>query len=540
MKFWRINCVLLLFLAFGLVILGQLFSLQVIKGDLYKALAQGQYIASDAIKSARGEILFNKGEFLAVNVDWILLFCSPAEMEDKEAAAKSLSEALLIDENVLLEKFQEDSVYEVIKKRLSDEEAAKVKELNIKGVHLGKESGRYYPQEEMGSKIAGFLDADGLGQYGLEKYYDQELKGKKKSQGSDIVLTVDYSIQFTAENLLKAAKENLNIEGGEIIVMEPSTGRILAMAGFPNYNPNEYSKVEDFDIFQNAATEKIFEPGSVFKPITMAAAINEGKISPETTYKDQGEVRIGGYKITNYANRIYPGDITMTQVLEKSINTGAVFAEQQLGNTLFEKYIGKFGIFEATGVDLQETYSRNQEFKKGYDINFATAAFGQGIEMTPLQLLRAYSAIANDGKMVRPYIVDEIKGVDSYEKIKPEVEKEQIISSKTVSQVTSMMISVIDNGYSKSAKIPGYYLAGKTGTAQISWAALGEDKKGYSDKTWQSFVGFGPAFNPRFLIMVKLDNPGTKTAEYSAIPIFHDLAKYIIDYYQIPPDYEQE
>jgi cell division protein FtsI/penicillin-binding protein 2 len=226
----------------------------------------------------------------------------------------------------------------------------------------------------------------------------------------------------------------------------------------------------------------------------------------------------------------------MNEVLEYSINTGAVFAERQLGHDNFLQYIKKFGIFEPTNIDLAgEVFSENKEFQKGYEINFATASFGQGIEMTPIQLVRAFSAIANNGMRTEPYLVEK----------EPSTELslsagEPVISSQTSSQLTAMLVSVVENGYSKRAKIPGYHIAGKTGTAQISWSALGVSKSGYSDKTIQSFVGYAPAFDPKFLILVKLDNPKTKTAEYSAIPIFRDLAKYIIDYYQIPPDYEIE
>jgi cell division protein FtsI/penicillin-binding protein 2 len=271
----------------------------------------------------------------------------------------------------------------------------------------------------------------------------------------------------------------------------------------------------------------------------MASAIDRGSITPQTKYVDYGILKIGGSTVTNYGNRTW-GEKTMTQVLENSINTGAVFAEQQLGNTLFLKYIDSFGIFDPTGIDLDEIYSENKEFKKGYEINFANASFGQGIEMTPIQLIRAYSAIINNGKIINPYIVEKIKNKEEITETKPVVREEAIISPKAASQVVGMLVSVVGNSYSKAAQIPGYYVAGKTGTAQISYSALGMNKRGYSEKTWQSFIGFAPAYNPKFVILVKLDNPDTKTAEYSAIPIFHDLAKYIIDYYQIPSDYSEE
>jgi cell division protein FtsI/penicillin-binding protein 2 len=274
----------------------------------------------------------------------------------------------------------------------------------------------------------------------------------------------------------------------------------------------------------------------------MASAINEDKITPQTTYVDPGVIEVGGWPIHNYEERIYPGEITMTEVLEKSINTGAVFAERQLGDRKFLEYIKKFGVFEKTGIDLEgEISSSNEELKKGYEVSFATASFGQGIEMTPLQLIRAFSVIANGGKLVKPYVVKEI--IDSErraEKTEPEIISENIISKNTSSKVSAMLVSVVESAYTKAAQVPGYYVAGKTGTAQISYAALGEDYGGYSKKTWQSFIGFAPAFDPKFIILVKLDNPATKTAEYSAVPIFQELAKYIIDYYQIPPDHQDE
>jgi len=543
MQKWRINLILGSLFLFGLAAITQLFFIQVKKGDYYKALAQGQGLSGteNGIKGERGEVFFKKGESLAINMEWPFIFASPNKIktEKKEETAKIIAEILNIDEELLLEQLKKENIYEVIKKRVTQEETDKIKESSLTGIYIGEETGRYYPQETLASELIGFLDADQKGQYGLEEYYNEDLEGKKDSKGSDIYLTIDYPIQFTAEKLLEKAKENLDIKGGQIIVIEPSSGKIIALANFPNFNPNEYSEVSDLNIFQNGVTQKIFEPGSIFKPLTMAAALNEDVITPQTTYRDPGVIKIGGSTISNYDKRTYPGNITMTQVLEKSINTGAVFAEDELGNDLFLKYIEDFGIFEPTGIDIEEIYSQNQEFKKGYDINFATASFGQGIEMTPVQLIRAYCTIANGGKLVTPYLVEKIEENDKITETKPQIEEDSVISAKTTSQLTQMMISVVQNGYAKSAQISGYYVAGKTGTSQISYAALNIDKKGYSDETWQSFVGFAPALNPRFLILVKLDNPKTNTAEYSAVPIFHDLAKYIIDYYQIPPDHVQ-
>jgi len=543
---WRANIVFTLIFFFGLGIVTRLFFIQVQQADFFKALAQGLYSLEGSVWQERGEIFFQGGEPLAINMERPLVFASPQEVEDKEETAEVLASILSLDKDFLLAKLQKENLYnlyEPLKKKLTEEEIEKINNLKIKGIYLGKEKGRYYPQETMASQLVGFLDAEQKGQYGLEYEYDDVLQGRGQDSGDDLILTLDYSIQFKAEELLEEAKESLDIEGGSIIVLEPDSGKILALANFPNFNPNSYSKIEDFDIFQNSLTQKIFEPGSVFKPITMAAAINEEAVTPQTTYQDPGKLVIGGWPIYNYEQRVYPGDITMTEVLEKSINTGAVFAERQLGNNLFYSYIEKFGIFESTGIDLQETIPVNKEFHEGWgqgrEINFATAAYGQGIEMTPIQLIKAYSAIANGGKITTPYLVEKIVSADEVKEIKPESYSNPLISSKTASQLTAMLISVVENGFAKSAQIPGYYVAGKTGTAQIAFSALDIPKEGYSDQTWQTFVGFAPAFNPKFLILVKLDNPETKTAEYSAVPLFHDLAKYIIDYYQIAPDFNE-
>ena len=529
---WRINLVSAFIFLFSAALFGKLFFIQVIHNDFYKALAQGLFSSPQESQTERGEIFLKDGEPLAINKDFILVFASPPKILDAEKTAETLSEILHLDKDFILEKLKGDSLYSPIKNKLTQEEIDSLRNLKLPGVYLTEERLRYYPQESLTSQVVGFLGAGGSGQYGLEEYYQEILKGE--SEGTDLAITIDYDIQFMAEKLLGRAKENLSIEDGQIIVMDPNSGKILALANFPNFNPNsyqEYATKGELGIFKNRATQDFFEPGSVFKGITMAAALNEGKITPETSYEDRGEVQIGGYTIYNYDNRVW-GKRTMTEVLEKSINTGAVFAEKQISHQLFLQYIEKFGFFEPSGIDLPETYSENNELKKGYEINFATASFGQGIEMTPIQLARAYSAIANGGKLVKPYIV-EVGPLQS----DGETEK-QIVSQKTASQLTAMLVSVVENGFAKSARIPGYYIAGKTGTAQVSFSALGIAKSGYSEKTIQTFVGWLPAFNPQFLILVKLNNPATKTAEYSAVPIFHDLAEYIVHYYQIPPDYE--
>ncbi|HHE76755.1 MAG TPA: penicillin-binding protein 2 [Candidatus Parcubacteria bacterium] len=547
----RLDLIFFLFIFMAGVILYRLAVVQIIRADYYKALAQGQQGNFQVLRGERGSIYFRGGQILAANVKKSYAFVSPRRIDKKRETAKKLAQILNLNEEDVLQKIKKDDFFEKIKSNLTKEEEDKIKKSKLKGVYIGQENVRNYPQGLFASHLVGFLAKGDRGQYGVEGYYNDILQGKEivlgdgsgleKAKGGDIFLTIDYNIQFKAEKLLEKAKKEFDIEGGQIVVADPSSGEILALADFPNFDPNNYSKVKNFEIFQNSAIQKLFEPGSVFKPITMAGALDKNKITPQTTYIDTGKLKIGGRFIHNYDNRSF-GEQTMTNVLEKSINTGAVFAEKILGDKLFLDYIEKFGFFEPTGIDLQgEVFSRNKELKNGREINFATASFGQGIEVTPIQLVRAFSAIANGGDLIKPYVVKKILRNGREVEIRPkEPSPRKVISKETCSKLTAMMVSVVKNGpYTKRARVPGYYIAGKTGTSQISWSAYGIQRKGYSDKTWQSFIGFAPAFNPKFLVLIKLDNPKTRSSEYSAVPAFREMAEYLINYYQIPPDCEE-
>lgn len=558
MRNWRINLIFISLFLFGAAIIGRLIYIQILQGDFFMALAQGQQKIFQYVEGERGEIYFRNGQTLAINVKEKYVFVLPQEIREKEKTAKTISQVLNLDENLVLEKFKKNNNFAEIKTGLSKEEEDSLKKLKLKGVYIDEGTFRKYPQGMLASNIIGFLGGEGKGQYGIEGYYDDVLQGKETlaqkeesvlnyfpsnisqefGKGADLILTIDYNIQFMAEKLLARAKEEFAIEGGEIIVMEPNSGKVLALASFPNFDPNHYSEVGDFQVFQNASIQKFFEPGSIFKSITMAAALDQEKINPQTTYVDKGFVQIGEHTLYNFGRKTW-GERTMAEVLERSINTGAIFVENQLGHKFFLEYIKRFGFFEPTGIDLQgEVFSENQEIKKGYEVNFATASFGQGIGTTPIQIARAFCAIANGGKLVRPYVVDKIIQNGNTVESQLQISYDGVISQKTASQLTAMLVSVVENGSGKKAKVAHYHVAGKTGTAQIPWSNLGENKKGYSEKTWQSFIGFAPAFNPSFVILVKLDNPQAPGAEYSTAPIFQELAKYTLDYLGIPPDYD--
>ncbi len=542
------NFYFLCFVIFGAAILGMLFYLQVLKGEYYGALALGQQIPQEEKNSLRGTIFFNDGAtILAQTVAVPIISISPNKMppEEKERIIQELSAVL--GEDIVGE--------ETIKKDLTAEQYKIFKEKNLKGTYVDEVFNRVYPNQNMASHLVGFVNSEGNGQYGIEGFHDDILKGKSflKSKistfsilssifnskdsdlnlsGKNLQLTVDYNVQYYSQKLLEEAANDWQIDSGQIIVQEPSTGKILAMAIWPDFNPNQYGQEKNVSIFSNSSIQTLFEPGSVFKPLIMASAIEEKLVSPETEFFDNGEADLGGPLIYNFAKKSW-GWQTMVGVLENSINTGMVFVEQKLGKSAFLRYSQKFGLFEKTGIDLSgEIYSNNETLKKGYPRDFAVASFGQGIQITSMQLLRAISAIAKEGNMMKPYIVEKIISQNNKEEIKEPVLEKQVISPDTAQKLSAMMVSVVENGGGRRAKVPGYLIAGKTGTAQMPNPSGGY----YEDRTIQSFVGFAPANSPKFSILIRLDNPKQSDAASScSAPIFGKLAKYIIDLKQIPP-----
>ena len=338
--------------------------------------------------------------------------------------------------------------------------------------------------------------------------------------GENLILTLDPVIQVEAERILQNAVEKHGAVAGSVIVQEPDTGRILAMGNWPNFNPNEYQEADISD-FMNPAVESRYEPGSVMKVITMAAGIDAGKITPQTTFNDTGVLMVSGRKIQNWDLKAH-GVVTMTNVIEKSLNTGAAFAERQTGHPTFLKYMQDFGFSEKTGVDLPGELKGDlgRLMERGAPpVAFATASYGQGVATTPLEMLNAVATIANGGILMRPYVNADLG---------PQ-EIRRVISPETAKQVTDMMISAVDKA--EVAAISGYTVAGKTGTAQIP------ARGGYTDEVIHTYIGFGPTAHPRFIILLKLDKPaGAPLAGTTVVPAFRDLAQFILGYMNIPPD----
>jgi len=558
------GCILL----FGAVLCSRLFFLQVRNFQYFSALARGQQSNFEVLMPPRGTIYMSSrsGETfpLAMNKRLSLVYAVPHEIQDDENFSKTISQILGLDQNEVAQKIKNKELYyKVLAQRVEEDKVSEIKKANLKGAYFVQETLRYYPNKDFASQVVGFWGYENLkraGQYGLEKYFDDILAGKEgylqgkqdalgrwissqqekeepSQNGADIYLTLDYNIQYKAEEAIRGACEKWKAERGLIIVLETETGKVKALANWPNFDPNNYGEEKDLSIFQNDATERVFEPGSTFKPITMAAGLDLGVITPEMTYNDPGIIRFGSQTIENYDKKSH-GTRTMTQVLEQSLNTGAVFVQQKIGKPKFKEYVQNFDFGKKTGIELPgETNGNIQNLNSDRDINYATASFGQGINMAPIQFIKAMSAIANRGMMMKPYLVDKkVFEGNRVEVTNPQVIK-QVISPETAAYLSAMLVSVVKNGHAKAAQIPGYFIAGKTGTAQIPNVGT----SGYSNETIHSFVGFFPAFDPKFIILVKLDKPqGAQYAESTAVPTFKGLAQYIIDYYEIPPDYEEE
>lgn len=568
----RINFLIVLFFLISVAILGRMFSWQITKHSVYAALAEGQRSFLDTLFPDRGEIFINDRSDaalaaggvpyfpVAINKPGYSVYAVPAKVKDPRAVASALAKILGKSESEIMEQLsKKKDYYEVIQRKISEDKVSEIKALKLEGVEFEPETWRYWPENSLMAQVLGFVGFSGdkrEGQYGIEGYYNSELEGKKgiieieqdsrgkwislgmkqyepATDGSDIVLTVDRAIQYKVEQELSQKSQELKAKSAQAIVMEPATGKILAMANWPGYDPNNYSAVTDYEIFTNKNIQSRYEPGSIIKAFTLAAALNEKKITPDTTYEDPGSLVIDGWRISNYDGKGH-GVQTMTQVLEKSLNTGAIFAADKVGRESLHSYFKNFGFNTLTGIELKGEISGdlgNMDTKS--NVAHANASFGQGIAMTPLEAAVGFSSLVNGGKLMKPYIVDKIIKEDgTVEQTYPE-EVRTVITPETSAKITSMLVSVVENGFNKKAKVNGYWIGGKTGTAQVSFA----NKRGYSDKTIHTFVGFGPAPAPKFLILVKIDEPeGVKYAEYSALPVFNNIAKFLVNYMEIPPD----
>lgn len=555
----RLFLVFLFYILFFILVVFKLFYWQVFSFENLRGLAESQTNRTLILPAKRGSIYDNNGNPLVINQRSFLVFAEPSKIKDKKVS-QILSEKLYLDEASVSAKINSENLKWI---QLADKIDQSIKEqiesMNLSGIGFLEGFKRYYPEASMAAHLLGFVGKNTNGQdqgyFGIEGYYDEQLRGREglrkqetdvkgdpilagshqlisPEDGRDLFLTIDRSVQYLVEQKLAQGLEKYGAKGGSVIVMNPNSGSIIAMASLPSY---EAYRIQEYstDLYKNPVIVSSYEPGSTFKVLIMAAAINEKSVEPDTIYNENGSVEVGNYSIKTW-NQKYHGKIDMNQILQYSSNVGMVFVSEKLGESKLLEYLQKLGLDALTEVDLQEEAAPNLRPKnKWYKIDYATAAFGQGIALTPLQMIRAVAAIANGGKLVRPYVVAKVRQNNSHIiEIRPKIERE-VYRKETASIVTEMMVNAVEKGETKYLKNLGVRVAGKTGTAQIPISGHYD-----TDRTIASFVGFFPAENPQIIMLVTLTEPTSSPwGSETAAPLFFSITKDLIPYYNISSSY---
>ena len=548
----KIRLLFFFFIICFFLILAKLVYLQVIARDLFSA----DYIATQKISPVRGKIFDRHLQPLAVNQSSYLLYVEPPKIQDKSYLARKLDEVLKIGEATIEARINDKKQWAAIKDGLTDEQKAALEKEKLKGIGFQNQQIRFYPEASLAAHLVGFVGKNdtgsSVGYFGIEGYYDKDLAGLAgviKSErdligrpifvgtqdfvaaedGRDLVLTIDKTVQHIIKDALRRGMDLYKPKQGCVIVTYPATAEILGLTCLPDYDPDTYYDYSE-KTFNDWAISDLYEPGSTFKPLVMAAALEEKKVKPSDLFDEKGGVEISGYTIQNWNDK-YEGKISISRILEKSSNVGMVYVGNKLGNERLYQYLGKYGLGGSTEIDLQgEAVSYLKPIKDWYPIDFSAAAFGQGIAMTPLQLIRAFGAVVNGGYLMKPYTVKAIidGGEEKQRDPKP---VRRVISEQTSATMRQMLVSTVEHAEAKWDRPEGYKIGGKTGTAQL---AIGG--KYDASKTIASFVGFAPADNPVFLVLVVLREPATSGwGSETAAPIFFEIAKQLFVYYNIPP-----
>jgi len=561
---------------FFALILARLFYWQILSSQKLQALGLLQYEAERRIEPLRGEILSADGFALASNKKRYTLFAyKPSLTEGYEtisqklapilastfetaSAGAQLTDSLTLARNHVFESLNQSSQWVPLKRNLDDETKSRLESINLQGLGFDESYTRYYSESSLSAHLYGFVGSDQAGfpqgYFGLEGYYHRELTGKpgfisgesdvfgrpilyggyqeiQKKDGRSLKTHLDRGLQLLIENELKEGLNRYTASSGEVVVMEPQTGAILALAAFPNYAPGDFYRYSP-STYRIPAVADTYEPGSTFKAIIMAAGINEGLITPDTTCDAtcNGPVSIGKYAIRTWNNQYYPNQ-TMREVLERSDNTGMVFVANQFSKDKFVQYLKDFGIGAATNIDLESETVVPLKDRWG-DIDLATDAFGQGIDVNYIQMLAAIGAIANGGVRLEPHVVETIFDQDGQSIELPPKEVKSVITSQTAQVMTDLLETAAKHGEAQWAIPKGYRFAGKTGTAQVPIAGHYD-----ANKTIASFVGFAPANRPRFVMLVKLAEPQSSPwASETAAPLWVKIAKEMYLYFNLEPD----
>jgi len=542
------------FLTLFILIIFKLFYFQILKHSSENIIDN---LSEKKILPQRGRIFDINNQPLVLNNNNYQLYLEPKKIKEKDDLIKELSKILAIDETSLSAKIDEKKDWLAIS-IVDKEKKDKIENLKIPGIGFEYLIKRDYPEASIAAHLLGFVgknyQGDDVGYFGIEGYYDKDLAGLpgflksekdllgrpilvgkqemiEPENGRDLILTIDKNVQAIVKEKLAIGINRYQAESGCVIVANPKTMAILSLVCLPDYDQKNYFLFSE-EYFRNPVISDLYEPGSIFKPLVMAAAINEKKIKPDDFFEEKGPVKIGDYLIKTWNDK-YGGRTSMTQILQRSSNVGMVYVGEKLGKDKLYSYLEKYGVGQLTGIDLQGEIAGYLRPKNSwYPIDFATATFGQGIAVTPIQMIRAFASIINGGYLLRPYVVAKIRDQDGKEKtIEPQVER-KIINEISSSIIKKMLIQVVEGGEVKWARPTGYTLGGKTGTAQVPI-------KGHYDpnKTIASFIGFSPASSSPFLALVILRQPKTSPwGSETAAPLFFEIAKELLIYYNIAPD----
>jgi cell division protein FtsI/penicillin-binding protein 2 len=451
--------------------------------------------------------------------------------------------------------------YEELVNKIPEESGNAIAVLKLPGVIVEKERWRYYPGNTLSAQTLGFVGFKNdvlTGQYGVERYYNDILS--RDSSGAyanffaqifsnlkntvaerdyhgegDLVLTIEPSVQQFLEEQLAEVKKQYSADAAGGIIMNPQNGEIYAIGANPNFNPNTYNEEKNPAVFGNPLVENVYEMGSIIKPLTMAAGLDAGVVTPETTYDDKGTIELNGKKISNYDGKAR-GVVPMQEVLSQSLNVGVSFVEQKLGNEKFTEYFKNYGLGEETGIDLPgEVAGLIKNLDSPRDVEHATAAFGQGIALTPIETVRALASLGNGGRLVTPHVVKQVRYKVGVTKDISYDDGDQVISKETSDTITRMLVTVVDKALQHGKiKLDHYSVAAKTGTAQIANPATG---KYYEDRYLHSFFGYFPAYNPQFIVFFYLYYP--KNVAYASETLtlpFANTSKFLLNYYNVAPD----
>ena len=549
---FRVASILILFLVLYVALASRAFQLQVVSGETLKKLADGQHKKSLTLYPERRFIFDRNGQKLAATVMADSVYVDPSNVKEHRKVSSKLSSILGIKRQKIVKALSNQGSFRWVARQISPIKAERIRALNLEGVHLIQEPKRFYPHREMAGHVLGFAGLDSTGLEGLEVKYDEYLKGVPKevvwgrdakgqkiylsdnADGMDdgscsLFLTIDSKIQYIVESQLREAIEGTGARGGSVIVMDPGTGEVLAMANEPMFNPNTFS-IYPADARRNRAVTDCFDPGSVFKPFLAAAALEEGLIAESDTFDcENGSYTVGNRVVHDAQNEKFQ-ELSLAEIIKYSSNIGSIKVAERLGRKKFYHYIKMFGFGSKTGVDLPgESSGILRDSNDWDDIDFATIAFGQGISVTAIQLVAAMSAIANDGVLMKPHVVRCMvnkKGMVVKE-FKPE-EVRRVISPETSHRIASIMTDVVEGeeGTGRNARIANLSVAGKTGTSQ----KFDFDRGRYSDdKVEASFIGFFPADDPHLVIFVVLNEPEKdRWGGTAAAPVFRKISEQIL------------